>query len=247
MHMPHPDEYINCPNCAELINPDAILCRFCQRGLSDKQFRPCPQCGEMIRNEALFCRFCRRELTEAAPSQPPPEEPPGAVGRLAPEKPEEPPAQDAGKIKSIGKFLLDPKDMAKLGDLINHNFPDTKMRILRAGDASELRKMLDDIGSENDVVGSLLAGHDGLLIANTLPDDMEPDSIAVCALGVFMNTQQLAKKLGQEHVYQIVSLTSRGYMVISDFCGGLLVTVCATSEIGKLVPIMRKISLLLAS
>jgi len=199
----------------------------------------------------MFCRFCRRELVETPPLVPPApsqqEEPPAGIGRLALEKPEEPPSQDSGKIKSIGKFLLDPKDMAKLGELINHNFPDSKMRILRAGDASELQKMLADIGSEQDVIGSVLAGHDGLLIANTLPNEIEPESLGACSLGIFMNTQQVAKQLGQEHVHQIVSLTSRGYMVISDFNGGLLVTLCATRDIGKLIPVMRKISVLLAA
>lgn len=53
----------NCPNCYEQISISAIICRFCQSGLSDNYFRPCPMCAEMIRKSAKLCRFCRSEVT----------------------------------------------------------------------------------------------------------------------------------------------------------------------------------------
>ncbi len=53
-----------CPNCAEIIETDAILCRFCQHGLSSVYFRACPGCAEMVRKEATRCRYCQSELPE---------------------------------------------------------------------------------------------------------------------------------------------------------------------------------------
>jgi type IV secretory pathway VirB4 component len=56
------DHRIECPNCAELIQPKALVCRFCNCGLSSEQFIACPFCAESIRKSATRCRNCRSPL-----------------------------------------------------------------------------------------------------------------------------------------------------------------------------------------
>jgi type IV pilus assembly protein PilB len=65
------DDTKACPNCGEAIKVDAILCRFCQRGLSSKCFRPCTHCAEMIRTQASLCRYCKGKVEplERMPNQ----------------------------------------------------------------------------------------------------------------------------------------------------------------------------------
>jgi predicted regulator of Ras-like GTPase activity (Roadblock/LC7/MglB family) len=73
---------------------------------------------------------------------------------------------------------------------------------------------------------------------------MDAESVGVWALGVYMNTQHVTSKMGHDKVHQVVSRTPRGYVVIADFGGGLLVTVTDGSETDLLIPLMRTITLL---
>src|SRR5271168_4320545 len=56
------DKMIDCPNCAESIKADAILCRFCQSGLSTDHFSECPYCSEMVRKDVALCRYCKTSI-----------------------------------------------------------------------------------------------------------------------------------------------------------------------------------------
>ena len=152
--------------------------------------------------------------------------------------------QDAGsgRIASIGKFLLDQKDLDKIGKLTSSDFNEGKMRILTLEASQDLQSLLSQIGTQQGVIGSVIVGHDGLLIANTMPGDMDAESVGVWALGVYMNTEHVTKKMGHERVHQVVSRTPRGYVVIADFGGGLLVTVTDGRDTDSLIPLMRTIT-----
>jgi predicted regulator of Ras-like GTPase activity (Roadblock/LC7/MglB family) len=153
--------------------------------------------------------------------------------------------QDAGsgRIASIGKFLLDQKDLDKIGKLTSSDLlNEGKMRILTLEASQDLQSLLSQIGTQHGVVGSVIVGHDGLLIANTMPGDMDAESLGVWALGVYMNTEHVTKKMGHDRVHQVVSRTPRGYVVIADFGGGLLVTVTDGRDTDSLIPLMRTIT-----
>jgi predicted regulator of Ras-like GTPase activity (Roadblock/LC7/MglB family) len=179
----------------------------------------------------------------AAPQMPPPKI--EGVGRLD-SRTDVAADSGSGRIASIGKFLLDQKDLEKIGKITGSDLSDTKMRILTMEAAQELQQLLHHIGTQATVVGSVIVGHDGLLIANTMPSDMDAESIGVWALGVYMNTEHVIKKMGQDRVHQIVSRTPRGYLVIADFGGGLLVTVSDGKDTDTLIPLMRSITQLVA-
>ncbi|MBU6451464.1 MAG: roadblock/LC7 domain-containing protein [Cyanobacteria bacterium REEB67] len=154
------------------------------------------------------------------------------------------PNQDAGsgRIASIGKFLLDQKDLDKIGKLTNTDNNDGKLRILTKENSDDLQALLGQIGAQVGVLGSVIVGHDGLLIANTMPPDMDAESVGVWALGVYMNTEHVTKKMGHDRVHQVVSRTPRGYVIIADFGGGLLVCVTEGTSIDSLIPLMRTIT-----
>ena len=58
------DSPSTCPHCAENVAPGALLCRFCDRGISREHYKNCPFCAEMIWTEAVYCRYCRSALDQ---------------------------------------------------------------------------------------------------------------------------------------------------------------------------------------
>jgi len=97
------------------------------------------------------------------------------------------------------------------------------------------------------VTGTVIVGHDGLLIANTMTQETDAESLGVWALGVYMGTSHVIEKLGDDHVRQIVSQTNQGYLIIANFDAGLLITLTNPIRLDSLLPLMRTITQLVAA
>ncbi len=153
----------------------------------------------------------------------------------------------SGRIASIGKFLLDSKDLEKIGRITASDLSEGKMRTLTLEANEELKTLLRQIDAQQGVLGTLVVGHDGLLIAHTMSQDADAETLGVEAFGVFMGTVQIVEKLGDENVRQIVSQTNQGYLIIANFGAGLLVTLTNPIMLDKLLPLMRTITQLVAA
>lgn len=187
-----------------------------------------------------------QQIRTIAEVPPPPKVVPG-LGRL--HKEESPTAeQTPGKINAIGKFLLDQQDLQKLGKLAQEDLSDTKIRVLTHEASDEINKLLDHIATQPGVVGSVIVGHDGILIANSLPKELDPETIGILSLAIYVNTTNIIRKpeMKHNHLHQLVSRTDQGYLVIADFGGGILVTLSNGQETEKLIPLMRSITQLVA-
>jgi predicted regulator of Ras-like GTPase activity (Roadblock/LC7/MglB family) len=208
-------------------------------GIKDGASASLPKVSKVTVTEAV------KQISDAALAAPVPPPKIEGLGRLD----SRPESHDSGsgRISSIGKFLLDGKDLEKIGKITSSDLTHTTMRILPMEAAMELHSLLQSVGSQPKVLGSVIIGKDGLLIANTMPAEIDGEQLGVWALAVYMNTQNAARKLGNERVYQIVSKTPRGYLIIADFGSGLLVTVSDARETDALVPLMRTITQLVAS
>lgn len=140
----------------------------------------------------------------------------------------------------VGKFLLSSDDLSQIKQMAEKS--DIQLQTLALEASEDLQTLLKEIDTIKGVIGCVIVGHDGLLIANTLPKEIDAESIGVWSLGEYMNTEHVMKKLGHERVHQIVNRVSRCYVVVANFGGGLLVAMTEFTDVENLIPLMRKIT-----
>jgi len=107
--------------------------------------------------------------------------------------------------------------------------------------------LLSQIDRQPGVIGSLMVGYDGKLIAHSLKKETDAEPLGVCALGMFQNSETAIRKMGRMQVHQIVSKTDLGHIVIANCGNGLLVTLSNDLPLDGLILLMRSITLLIAS
>jgi len=98
------------------------------------------------------------------------------------------------------------------------------------------------------IIGSVVVGHDGILISSTMAAEMDALSIGMCARGIYLNTDVSVKRMGHHRVHQIVARTSAGYFIICDFGEELVVVVLTTrGPTSGLIDLMRNITKMAAA
>ncbi|HEY9676574.1 MAG TPA: roadblock/LC7 domain-containing protein [Drouetiella sp.] len=105
----------------------------------------------------------------------------------------------------------------------------------------ELEKILEEVNAVKSVIGSLIVGHDGVLLASKLPSRYDAEFLGLTALGVFTSTIAGIKKMDHQQLHQIVAKTNRGHMTIADFGEGLLVTLTDDTAVESSTKVMQRI------
>lgn len=105
----------------------------------------------------------------------------------------------------------------------------------------EINRLLKHIATQPGVVGSVIVGHDGVLIGNNLPEHLDAASIGIWSMAIYVNTINISKNLGHNYVHQVVQRTEHGSMIIAAFGGGILVTLSNAHETENLIPLLLSI------
>jgi predicted regulator of Ras-like GTPase activity (Roadblock/LC7/MglB family) len=178
-------------------------------------------------------------------SVPPPASEVEGLGRL--DAHSEAAVDGPSQIGAIGKFLLDKQDIQNLEKLAQSNLAETGLRVLTPSAAQDLQTLLQRIHGVNGVVGSVIVGHDGIVVSTDLPDEFDSDSIAVWSLGIYLNTDNAIKKMGRNSVSKVVAQTTKGHLTITDFGAGILATLTNDPSRDSLIGVMNVINELVST
>jgi predicted regulator of Ras-like GTPase activity (Roadblock/LC7/MglB family) len=148
-----------------------------------------------------------------------------------------------GRIGQIGKFILDPNDIAKISHLVLDKVTaQSTVRRLTQEAAESLNKLLRQIGEQPGVLGSCVICRDGFLYVSTFPNSFDLDSLGICSLGAYINAINIGKKIGYHPVKQIILRNGKSLVLILDIGLGLLVTVAGNLNRSELVGLVEAIN-----
>lgn len=183
-----------------------------------------------------------QQVQQSPPSQPFPKVAkiaPEAIPRLAPTEGID--NATVGRLFEIGKFILSDDDRDILKRMTSDEPQRSGVKILSHRDSESLQSVLGQVSRLNTVVGWVIISNDGLLIYSTLPEHFDAENIAVRALSIFMGSEDSSEKCGFGQLRQVVMRTAIGTLIISNFSGGLFVTVSTANEADTTVELIQQI------
>lgn len=117
---------------------------------------------------------------------------------------------EQGAMKSIGRQLIDVQaveNIIKSGEKrekIGSGL--TTARVISAARGEGIKTLLSKIDTYEGVVGSLIVGHDGLVIASTLQGGIDKDMMGALCTALHSHLDVAAKKLDKGKLQQVVFL-----------------------------------------
>jgi hypothetical protein len=116
---------------------------------------------------------------------------------------------ELGTMKTIGKLLLDVsaiENIIKSGEIGTIGSGLTNARIITERRGEGIQALLHKIDSYEGVSGSLIVGHDGLVIASTVSGGMDKDTLGALSTALLSTTNLATLKLDIGKLNQMVLL-----------------------------------------
>jgi predicted regulator of Ras-like GTPase activity (Roadblock/LC7/MglB family) len=149
-----------------------------------------------------------------------------------------------GTMKTIGKLLIDVQaveNVIRNGETgqIGKNL--ASARVLSAQRGEGIQMILNKIDAYPGIAGSLIVGHDGLVIASTLKGDMDRDSLGVLSVACLSTSNLGTRKLEIGKLKQMVMITNTTVSVLTDVDVGILAVFMSAVEIDKIDGLLETI------
>lgn len=164
-----------------------------------------------------------KETEKAAPSQEMKE-----FGKLSPNAAHnQETGQEQGSMKAIGRQLIDAQaveNIIKAGEnrtKIGSGM--TTARVISAARGEGIQTLLHKIDGYDGVIGSLIVGHDGLVIASTLKTGIDKEVMGAMCHAMHSHLDVATKKLAQGKLHQAIFLSPNAQLtVLTSVAVGIL-------------------------
>lgn len=140
-------------------------------------------------------------------------------------------------MKTIGKLLIDVQaveNIIKTGESgqIGKNLATARVISTMRGEG--IQALLAKIDSYPGLAGSLVVGHDGLVVSATLPPELDRDAMGVLSVACVSTTNLGTRKLEIGKLRQMVLITDTTISVLTDVDVGILAVFMKSNDVSKI-------------
>jgi predicted regulator of Ras-like GTPase activity (Roadblock/LC7/MglB family) len=137
-------------------------------------------------------------------------------------------------IIAIGKMLVDQNALEEIIKKAEKGGKAglTTTQVITAVKGRSLDTLLVDINNIDGIMGSIIVGKDGLVIANTMPNEIDKDLVGALTSSLFSNIDVQVKKLKKGNLKRLTVETAMGTYILTEIEMGTLVVF--SNEEGKI-------------
>lgn len=146
-----------------------------------------------------------------------------------------------GTMKTIGKLLIDNQaieNIIKAGEQRKLGQNLATARIISSARGQGIMELLHKIDKYEGVVGSIIVGHDGLVMASTLKEGWDKDIMGALSTALLSTSNLTTKKLEIGKLRQMIMLTKSGDQekttVLTDVDVGILAVFVEETDVSKI-------------
>ncbi len=152
--------------------------------------------------------------------------------------------ETVGTMKTIGKLLIDVpaiENIIKTGEsgTIGKNL--ATARVISSQRGESINALLEKIDQFPGIAGTLIVGHDGLVISSTLKAGKDKDTIGALSVACLGSTNLGTRKLEIGKLKQMVFITDSTITVLTDVEVGILAVLLDNLEIDKIDGVLQTI------
>ncbi len=149
--------------------------------------------------------------------------------------------ENVGTMRTIGKLLIDNQaieNIIKAGEQRKLGSGLSTARVISSARGQGIMDLLHKIDQYEGVFGSLIVGHDGLVMASTLKEGWDKDMMGALSTALLSTSNLTTKKLEIGKLRQMVMLTKLGAQnkttVLTDVDVGILAVFVEATDITKI-------------